>query len=419
MYPILDVSQNTSSMRLVLTIKNGKAYQVTVPNDGGNTVSSYYVFHVWGNAHDMGFAQGQMLKQLTTGPSFIQRVWAYLKNQVESGLPADLPQWLMDLIAVVGLDAALDATEEVTYLYTNPNIYTMMAALADGSGDDYSTIVKVHMLAGLTQGHCSMLGAWGSALADPTGLLQLRALDWNMDGPFRDFSAITVYHPNDPSYGHAYINIGFAGFVGVITGISETKLAISEIGVAMPDETFGDQSRIGVPFIFILHDILSLDNTVDDAINRMQNSRRTCDLILGVGDGKLNQFRGFEYSYSVLNVFDDKNMMPYNETWHPRIPDVVYWGMDWICPAFNLALGQAIQKYHGQISPEVGIRYISAVEQSGDNHIVYYDLKNMDFYVSFAAPFSVGGNVAAFDRQYTKFDATALFAEPQPNESEY
>ncbi len=87
---------------------------------------------------------------------------------------------------------------------------------------------------------------------------------------------------------------------------------------------------------------MQYDNVLDDAINRMINTHRTCgnklfissrfyvaDLMLGVGDGKTNEFRGFQYSYSVLNVFDDQNLMPYNETWHPRINDIVYWGMDW------------------------------------------------------------------------------------------
>jgi hypothetical protein len=42
----------------------------------------------------------------------------------------------------------------------------------------------------------------------------------------------------------------------------------------------------------------------------------------------MNEFRGMQYSYSVLNVFDDGNLMP-NATWHPKIPNIVYWGMDW------------------------------------------------------------------------------------------
>ena len=38
------------------------------------------------------------------------------------------------------------------------------------------------MLGELTKGSCSMFGAWDSALPAGTGVLQLRALDWNMDG---------------------------------------------------------------------------------------------------------------------------------------------------------------------------------------------------------------------------------------------
>jgi len=155
------------------------------------------------------------------------------------------------------------------------------------------------------------------------------------------------------------------------------------------------------------------DRTVDDAINRMFSARRTCDLMLGVGDGKLNQFRGMQYSYSVLNVFDDTNLQP-NQTWHPRIPNVVYWGMDWDCPGYNTLLSNQIIKYHGQVTPEIAIRYLSPVEKSGDNHLAFYDLTNMKFWVSFAAPHSVGGPIEAYSRQFVKYDAWALLKEPKP-----
>lgn len=51
-----------------------------------------------------------------------------------------------------------------------------------GSGADYNTLVRVHMIAGLTQGKCSMFGAWGDAINFNGNVLQLRSLDWNMDG---------------------------------------------------------------------------------------------------------------------------------------------------------------------------------------------------------------------------------------------
>lgn len=48
---------------------------------------------------------------------------------------------------------------------------------------------------------------------------------------------------------------------------------------------------------------------------------------------------------------------------------------------------------------------------SGDNHLAFYDLTQMQFWVSFAAPKDVTGNVAAYARQFTKFDATVLLKE--------
>jgi len=230
-----------------------------------------------------------------------------------------------------------------------------------------------------------------------------------MDGPFRDYAAVTVYHPVNETYGHAFANVGMAGFVGGLTGVSETKLGISEIGVTYPDPSFGYESRAGVPFIFLLRDILQYDYTVDDAISRMINAQRTCDLILGVGDGKLNIFRGFEYSYSVLKVFDDQNMEPLT-SYHPLINNVVYWGMDWLCPSYDTVLSGQINKYYGKLTPQVGIQYLTAVERSGSNHAAYYDLTNLHLYVSFAASHTTGGFLDAFDRQFTFLDLNKVFA---------
>jgi len=204
------------------------------------------------------------------------------------------------------------------------------------------------------------------------------------------------------------------GFVGGLTGMSSTQLGISEIGVGYPDSSFGTESRVGYPFIFLLRDILQWDLTVDDAINRMINAHRTCDLILGVGDGKIPEFRGMEYSYSTLDVYNDMNLRPDNSTWHPRIKDIVYWGMDWDCPSYNLVLSGQLKQYYGQITPEVAIQYLTAVEQSGDNHLAFYDLVNMNAYVSFAAPWGVGGPAGGYARQFTKFDVMALFNETKP-----
>jgi len=350
----------------------------------------------------------------SSATAFVTKSWNYFVTQFEEYyVPTYFPPWLDELVAAFGLAVALDLTSIATEPFTGSWFYEELHGIADAAGVDYTTLLRVHMIAGFTQGTCSMFGAWGQAIGkfgNDGKLLQLRALDWDMDGPFRDYSQITVYHPS-AGYGHEFVNVGLTGFIGGLTGMSRTQLGISEIGVYFPDSTFGEESRIGVPFIVLLRSILQFDNTLQDAINRMLNSRRTCDLIMGVGDGKSSQFRGFEYSYSTLKVFDDTNMEPYNQTWHPRIKNIVYWGMDWICPSYNAALANLLLKYYGQITPEVAIEYISAVEQSGDNHVAFYDLTDMELFVSFAAPHTVGGPVPAYDRQFSRWNVTSLMNE--------
>lgn len=94
-----------------------------------------------------------------------------------------------------------------------------------------------------------MFGAWGKALADPSNLLQLRGLDWVTEGGLQDYPEITVYHPTKGSNnGHDFANIGWTGWIGSIIGYSSTRLGISEIGVYFSDETYGKESRFGVPF---------------------------------------------------------------------------------------------------------------------------------------------------------------------------
>ncbi len=163
-----------------------------------------------------------------------------------------------------------------------------------------------------------------------------------MDGPFWKYPLITVYHPSSKKYGNPWLNIGFYGWIGVISGVNSNRLAVSEIGIYFIDETFGKESRFGNPFTFVLRDILQWDTTLNESISRLKSTKRTCNLLLGVGDGKINDFRAFQYSHTVLNVINDTHLLPKNDTWHAAIENVVYYAMDWLCPSFNLRLNQLL-----------------------------------------------------------------------------
>ena len=75
------------------------------------------------------------------------------------------------------------------------------------------------MIGELTKGHCSMYGAWGNSTKDGN-TLQLRALDWDIDGPFQDYSQVTIYHSENKLKENSFANVGWVGWIGSISGIS-------------------------------------------------------------------------------------------------------------------------------------------------------------------------------------------------------
>jgi isopenicillin-N N-acyltransferase-like protein len=204
------------------------------------------------------------------------------------------------------------------------------------------------------------------------------------------------------------------GYIGVLSGMSSTLLGMTSIGVDLPDDTFGDESYAGQSFIFVSRYILQYSETVDDALSYIADVRRTCHLIMGIADGELNTARMIQYSHSKVNFFDDLNLQPSAE-WHPRIPNVVYNGMDWLCPSFQYKLYQQITSQYGQITPESTIENISAVVKTGDVHMAVYDLTDNILYVANARGSHAQGPKPAYQRQFTKLDLNVEYARMKPS----
>ena len=139
-----------------------------------------------------------------------------------------------------------------------------------------------------------------------------------------------MYHPSE---GHAYAQVGWPGNVGVLSGFSDQQLAISEIGVTFPDDSFEQgtdntppEKVHGEPWMFVLRDVLQFSDSLESGIQRITEANRTCNLIIGLGDGEEGMVNGIEYSGYVATPYNDETLLPVNETWHPKIDDVVYNG---------------------------------------------------------------------------------------------
>jgi hypothetical protein len=75
-------------------------------------------------------------------------------------------------------------------------------------------------------------------------------------------------------------------------------------------------TRFGKPWTFALRDVLQFSKTLDDALNNLNTTNRTCSVYLGIGSSVNNTYRLVEYSETELNVYDDNNWK--NDVQHPR-----------------------------------------------------------------------------------------------------
>lgn len=180
----------TAEPVLVNSTANGKLYQV------GSGEDLFHVLHMFGTPYEMGYAHGTLLKAQLN--EFIPQLYSYLATQAK--IP-DLPQWLSNILVTEGAEAALLATAYITKRYTPDYWFQEMQGLADGSGIAYTKILEMHMIGELTKGACSMFGAWGTAIPSTDSLVQLRALDWDTDGPcVAPLSILAIRHGSTSSH---------------------------------------------------------------------------------------------------------------------------------------------------------------------------------------------------------------------------
>jgi len=258
-----------------------------------------------------------------------------------------------------------------------------------------------------------MVGAWGPATTTG-GLVQLRALDWDTDGPFQAFPMVLIRHPSDlPDGGHAFLTVGYAAEVGAITGYSSTDVGISEKVWIHYD---GASSWTGAPTTFVLRDILQFGSDLKTSIAGVLDSNRTNSIFTGIGAKKDGQFRVLEYAHDNVTVWSDQNGPDYGN--HTRRPGLVYldkhaqpdpgpgaWCLD-----------KLINLQYGKIDALSLLQEIVPRYQTGDSQVAVYDFDARMMWVAFP---SVSGwpktlNVRkAYDRPLSRLNLTHLFGEPR------
>ena len=120
--------------------------------------------------------------------------------------------------------------------FVPPAFTQEIRGLSDATGWNATRLLWLHLFPETSGGHCSMYGAWGSATRHSPGLggelLQMRALDYNVEGFLTDNHALTIYHKSNTSgFDHTVSDVGFVGMVSMVSPPPLQPLAFSRFAL--------------------------------------------------------------------------------------------------------------------------------------------------------------------------------------------
>ena len=169
-----------------------------------------------------------------------------------------------------------------------------LRGLSDGAGVPLRELFRLHAIPDRTYS-CSSFAAWGSVTADGR-LIHSRNLDWNIDVGIQRFATVFVVRPEGK---HAFINLGWAGFIGVLSGINGAQISIGQIGAETTEATYR-----GIPMIFLMRRVLEETSDLDAAARLIQEAPRTVGVNYVIADAKRRRAIAIETTHRQARVFE-------------------------------------------------------------------------------------------------------------------
>ena len=152
--------------------------------------------------------------------------------------------------------------------------------------------------------HCSGVAVRGRASADGE-IVHARVLDYMSDVNLQKYTVLQVFLPTGR---HAWLSVGYAGFLGTVTAMNEHGLAMGEMGGG------GEGDWDGMPMTFLMRDIMERAKTVREAVAILKETPRTCEYYYVLSD-RGRDLVGIYATPTVLEVLEAGQQ-------HPRLPAV-------------------------------------------------------------------------------------------------
>jgi hypothetical protein len=155
-----------------------------------------------------------------------------------------------------------------------------MDAMADAAGLQHEEVRLANFFPELF--HCSGFALYGKA-TEGGHLYHGRILDYLRGLGLEQNAVVMVFQPEK---GNAWVNVGYAGFIGSVTAMNEKHVAIGEMGGR------GEGRWDGKPMAELLREVMEKANTLDEAVDIMRKGPRTCEYYYVISDAKSNRAVG-------------------------------------------------------------------------------------------------------------------------------
>lgn len=258
------------------------------------------IVYLEGAPYELGYQHGQLLKERVSHS--VRDVLGYFRSYLK-----------VPLIKTVVVNAWLGSAWRQARPFIPPDYLEELRGLADGSGVPLRDLYLLHAVPDRTYA-CSGFAAWGRATSDGR-LIHTRNLDWNIHAGIQQYAAIFVVRPDGKQ---AFVNAGWAGFIGVLTGINDHRISLGQIGA----ETLEASNR-GMPMVFLMRRVMETSSTVEEAVRLMEETPRTVGVNYLLADAAAKRAVAIETTHAQLAVFEADDPREHQVSYATPMLDVV------------------------------------------------------------------------------------------------
>jgi isopenicillin-N N-acyltransferase-like protein len=235
--------------------------------------------------------------------------------------------------------------------------------------------------------HCSGFALFGEATSNGQ-LLHGRVLDYMTGIGLQYHAVVFIIAPNNAN---AFANVGYAGFIGSVSGMNSKQVAFGEMGGR------GEGNWDGMPMGFLMREGLERANSLDEALAIFRDTPRTCEYYYVISDGKIPDARGLATTPSLFEIIQPGQM--HEKLAHPFKDAVLMSAGD-----RYEKLAERVRENYGKFDVEKAIHLMDRpVAMKSNLHDVLFAPQTLEFWVA-----NAGANTPAANEPYTHYNFKQL-----------